>query len=159
MRRAFGLPADDIQFDSSVLPYDFYDVNAEAVDKDAFNATFCSGVVLPKEKNEDGKGVFIGRNMDMVPTPLWTNMTGNAVPEGAFGYCQRSVVLETRPKTGYRSIILGGLDLMTPFFDGINDRGLYYAIFADPAGVAKLAGPTAGERSNGVTMIQLGPFL
>jgi len=155
-RRAYGLPADDTQYDTSSLPYDFYGVKSEV---DTSQLTCCSGCILPKEKSADGKGVFVGRNYDMYTLPLYTGFLGGDQPEGAFGYNERSFVTEIRPKVGYKSILIGGLDVMHPVGDGLNEKGLWYAIFSDPAGVVKVAGPTAGEKISGITMIQLGPFL
>ncbi len=43
--------------------------------------------------------------------------------------------------------------------DGINEKGLYFSIFADPNGVGEGASPTAGGCINGITIAQLGSYV
>jgi hypothetical protein len=150
--RAFGLPEDDCIHDASSLPCDWYDVTKGT----HLAYSSCSASILPIEKSETGKGVFTARNHDMCCLPLWSGLLGKTPPKGAHGFNSRSHVLEIRPDTGYRSILVGGQDLMTPFIDGINDKGLYFSIFADPAGDGKGASTISGGEINGLTNIQLG---
>ena len=155
-RRAYGLPENDNTYDASGLPYDLYDVQRKApIEK----ATMCSGLVLPKEKTEDGKSVFVGRNWDMNNTPIWSAFLGKESPEGAFGCGERCVVMEVRPNTGYKHILIGAHELMTPLLDGMNEKGLYFAVLMDPESKGEFAGPLTGERVNGITSAQLGPYL
>lgn len=155
-RRAYGIAEDDNLYDASALPYDLYDIARGAT---MSGITTCSGLVLPKEKTEDGKSVFVGRNWDMNNTPIWSGLFGKKAPDGAFGCGERTVVLEIRPKTGYNHILIGCHDLMSPLVDGMNEKGLYFAVLADPNGVGEIAGPSCGDRCNGITSMQLGPLL
>ena len=155
-RRAFGLAENDNSYDASGLPFDLYDVQRKApIEK----ATMCSALVLPKEKTGDGKGVFVGRNWDMNNTPIWSAFVGKEAPEGAFGCGERCVVMEVRPDTGYKHILIGAHELMTPLLDGMNEKGLYTTALMDPEAKGEFAGPLTGERINGITSVQLQAFL
>lgn len=150
--RAFGLPEDDNTHDGSSLPYDWYDVT-EGVHMEYAS---CSANVLPIEKSDTGKGVYTARNHDMCALPLYSGLLGKAGPEGAHNFNSRPFVIETRPLTGHKTILVGGHDLMSPFIDGINEKGLYFSIFADPNGIGKGASNISGGEINGLTNIQLG---
>jgi len=155
VRRAYGLPEDDNIHDASNLPYDYFDtVRGKSL---SFGA--CSAVVLPGEKSNNGKGVFVARNEDMPPLVLWSDIFGKPRPEGAHMCLQRTMVLEFRPDKGYRTIMVGGHDVLTPPIDGINEKGLYFAILADPNGIGEGGSPTAGGRVNGITDLQLGAYI
>ena len=68
IRRAFDLAEDDHIHDTCSLPYDVYDcVRGQTI---SFGA--CSGLVLPIEKSDTGKGVYTARNHDLFPLPAWT---------------------------------------------------------------------------------------
>lgn len=155
-RCVFGLAEDDNSFDASGLPYDLYDI---VFSNPAGPKTMCSGLVLPKERTSDGKGVFVGRNWDMNNTPIWSAFLGKEAPEGAFGCGERCVVMEVRPDTGYKHILVNAHELMTPLLDGMNEKGLYFAVLMDPESKGEFAGPLTGGRVNGMTSAQLGPFL
>jgi len=159
IRRAFGLDDDDAHHDSSSLVYDLYSVKGKSDAATAPKASCCSGLLMPIEKSKDGKSAYIGRNFDGFPRVLWHDLFGEEKPKGSFGYNERCVIMELRPTTGYKSILMGGFDLLTPVGDGMNDQGLYYCVFCDPNGVEEVGGHTAGDRINGVTMLQLGPFI
>ena len=116
----------------------------------------CSANVLPIEKSETGKGVYTARNHDMCALPLYSGLLGKTGPEGAHNFNSRPFVLETHPLVGHKTILVGGHDLMSPFIDGINEKGLYFSIFADPNGVGKGASNISGGEINGLTNIQLG---
>jgi hypothetical protein len=153
--RAFGLSQDDCIHDASSLPYDWYDVTKGL--EGGYSA--CSANVLPIEKSETGEGVFTARNHDMCALPLYSGLLGKTPPKGAHNFNSRPKVLELRPERGYRSILVGGHDLMSPMIDGINEKGLYFSIFADPDGVGEGAGPISGGVVNGLTNIQLGAHI
>ena len=153
--RAYGLPEDDIEHDATQLTFDFYDVMKGS--KLDFNT--CSAAVLPKEKSKDG-GVFVSRNFDLMAMVLWSDLQAKAPPLGAFRCWERSVVVESRPSDGgYKTLLIGGQELLTPYIDGINEKGLYFSLFHDPAGIGDEGGPNAGFRMNGVAMIQLTTML
>ena len=155
VRRAFGLAEDDNIHDTHSLPFDVYDcVRGQTLE---FGA--CSGLVLPIEKSDTGKGVYTARNHDLFPLPAWSTLFGKTGPEGAWGCEERANVVEFRPDKGYKSILVGGHDLLTPFIDGINEKGLYFTTFADPNGIGEGAAAMAGGRANGLSDVQLGAYL
>lgn len=156
VRRAFGIAENDDWYDASGLPYDLYDV---AYSSPVGPKTMCSGLVLPKEKTEDGKGVFVGRNWDMNNSPLWSGLLGKKAPEDAFGCGERPVIMEVRPDTGYKHILIGCHQLLTPFVDCMNEKGLYAAVLMDPQSTGEFGGPLTGERLNGLSSCQVLPFL
>lgn len=155
VRRAFGIEENDNSADASGLPFDLYDVQSGA----SIDVNMCSALVLPKEKTGDGKSVFVGRNWEMGNTPIWSGMMGKQAPEGAIGCGERCVVMEVRPDTGYKHILIGAHELLTPLLDGMNEKGLYFTLLMDPANTGELGGPLTGERITGVTSAQLGPLL
>ena len=153
--RAYGLSEDDNEYDTTSLPYDVYDcVRGESI---SFSA--CSGLVLPIEESDTKKGVYTARNHDLFPLPTWSTLFGKKGPEGAHGCEERANVIEFRPDKGYKSILVGGHDILTPFIDGINEKGLYFTTFADPNGVGEGGAPMAGGRINGLSDVQLGAYL
>ncbi|NJL54116.1 linear amide C-N hydrolase [bacterium] len=156
VRRAFGLDENDNSYDASGLPYDLYDVHLSAPIQ---KANMCSALLLPKEKTKDGKSVFIGRNWEMNNTPLWSALYGKKGPDGAFGCGERCVVMEVRPDTGYKYIQIGAHELLTPFLDCMNEKGLWCAVLMEPESVGDFGGPLTGERNNGLTSCQVVPFL
>ncbi|MBE5159995.1 linear amide C-N hydrolase [Vibrio parahaemolyticus] len=156
VRRAFGIDEHDNSFDASGLPFDLYDITYSTPQGPK---TMCSGLVLPKEKTENGKSAFVGRNWDMNNTPLWSAFFGKESPEGAFGCGERLVILEVRPETGYKHILVGAHELLTPFLDGMNEKGLYTAVLMDPETAGEFGGATTGGFINGHTSCQLPPFL
>ena len=99
--KAFGHPEDSVEFDGTNLSFDWYDCMRSGLD---LGGNTCSGLVLPPEKSEGG-AVLVGRNLDFHPAVEWTTTLGKKVPEGAFGACERPVVVEFQPEDGYRSII------------------------------------------------------
>ena len=64
------------------LPYDVYDSirGAQGLSFDT-----CSGLVLPIEKSDTHKGVYIARNNDLWPLPVFSVILGKTPPEGAYG--------------------------------------------------------------------------
>ena len=66
---------------------------------------------------------------------------------------QRANVIESHPDKGYKNILIGSHDLLTPFGDGINEKGLYFSTFADPNGVGEVASPMAGGAINGLSFV------
>ena len=155
--RAYGLSEDDNEYDTTALPYDVYDCIRGQSISGSFSA--CSGLVLPIEESDTKKGVFTARNHDLFPLPTWSTLFGKKGPEGAHGCEERANVIEFRPDKGYKSILVGGHDILTPFIDGINEKGLYFTTFADSHGVGAGGAPMAGGRINGLSDVQLGAYL
>jgi hypothetical protein len=149
--RAFDLPADDVTHDGTCLPYDWYDVQQGGLSL-GFNT--CSAAVLPHEKTDTG-ATYVSRNMDMMAMVLWSELVGKKAPEGAYNCWERGIVLETRPDKGLKTILVGGQELLSPYIDGINERGLYISLFHDPEGVGDEAGPASGMSMSGISMFQL----
>jgi len=149
VRKAYGLPEDDVVYDTTALPFDWYD----AVRGADLGANTCSAAVLPVEKSKNG-GVFTSRNFDLMAMVLWSELFGKKAPEGANKAWSRGVVIEARPDAGYKTIMVGGQELLYPYIDAINEKGLYVSLFHDPWGVGDEAGAASGEAANGVSMIQ-----
>ena len=147
--RAFGLPPDDVVHDASALPFDWYDA---ARGKD-LGANTCSAAVLPIEKA--GGATYVSRNFDLMAMVLWSELFGKKPPAGAHNCWERGIVLETRPQDGYRTLLIGGQELLGPYIDGLNEKGLYISLFHDPWGVGDEAGPASGMSMSGVSMTQL----
>lgn len=148
--RAYGLPEDDAVFDGTALPFDFYDM-AKGGRLD-FNT--CSAVVLPHEKTDTG-ATYVSRNFDLMAMVLWSELQGKAPPAGAYRCWERGVVIQKRPDTGHHSILVGGQELLSPYIDAINDKGLYISLFHDPSAVGDEGGAPSGGEISGVSMTQL----
>ena len=155
VRKAFGLSDDDVVYDDTALPYDWYDAVKSGT---AADLTACSAAVLPKEKSEGG-GVFVSRNFDMMALVCWSELFGKKAPEGAFRYNERAIVLETRPDKGYKTIQIGGNEALNPYVDGINEKGLYVTVFHDPNSIGAEGTPCSGMKLNGLALTQLPAFL
>ena len=148
--RAFGIPEQDIVHDATQLPFDFYGYSkGRSLD---FNT--CSAAVLPIEKSKNNGGPFVSRNFDLMAMHLWCDLQGQKAPEGAHKCWSRGVVLELQPDKAYKSILVGGQELLTPYIDGINEKGLYMSLFHDPAAVGDEGGVASGECFSGVSMVQ-----
>jgi len=154
VRRAFGLPDSDTEHDLTALPFDWYDAKRGR----DLGANTCSAAVLPIEKSKDG-GVFTSRNFDLMAMVLWSELFGQKAPEGANKAWSRGLVIESRPDTGNKAIMVGGQEMLYPYIDGINDKGLYVSLFHDPWGVGDEAGAASGEAMSGVNWMQLGSML
>ncbi len=148
--RAYGLPADDVVHDATALPIDFYD----EVRGRTLGGNTCSAAVLPIEKSASG-AVFTSRNFDLGAMVLWSELYGKTPPPGAHNAWSRGVVIEARPDQGYKTILVGGQELLYPYIDGLNEKGLYASLFHDPSGVGDEAGAATGEAMSGVSMVQL----
>ena len=147
--RAYGLPSDDVVHDATALPYDWYDTSRGR----SLEGNTCSAAVLPIEKSENG-ATFVSRNFDLMAMVLWSEVFGKQAPEGAYRGWERGVVLEIRPDQGFKTILIGGQELLSPYIDGLNEKGLYISLFHDPAGVGDEAGPASGLAMSGVSMVQ-----
>lgn len=147
--RAFDLTQDDVVHDPSALPFDWYDATRG---KD-LGANTCSAAVLPIEKSAGA--TYVSRNFDLMAMVLWSELFGKQPPEGARNAWERGIVLETRPKGGYKSLLIGGQELLIPYIDGLNEKGLYISLFHDPWGVGDEANPASGMSMSGVSMVQL----
>lgn len=150
VQRAFGLPENDVVYDATCLPFDWYD-EARGAD---LGANTCSAAVLPIEKTEAG-ATYISRNFDLTARPLWSGLLGKEPPAGAHNAWSRGVVLEVRPKDGFGSIHVGGQELLAPWIDALNEKGLYVTAFHDPWGVGDETGSAGGQAVSGVTLTQL----
>jgi len=148
--RAYGLPEDDVVHDVTALPIDFYD----EVRGRTLGGNTCSAAVLPIEKSASG-AVFTSRNFDLGAMVLWSELYGKKPPQGAHNAWSRGVVVEARPDQGYKTILVGGQELLYPYIDGLNEKGLYASLFHDPAGVGDEGGAASGEAMSGVSMVQL----
>jgi len=150
VRKAYGLPEEDVVHDATALAIDFY----SEVRGRSLSGNSCSAAVLPIEKSKDG-GVFTSRNLDLPAAVLWSEVFGDKVPEGAHNAWSRGVVIESRPTDGYDSILVGGQELLYPYIDAINEKGLYASLFHDPSGIGDEGGACSGEAMSGVSMTQL----
>lgn len=147
--KAFGLPEDDVVFDGTTLPYDFYDSQRGA----SLGANTCSAAVLPCEKTDTG-ATYVARNFDLMAMVLWSELLGKEPPSGAYNCWERGIVLETRPDKGYRTIQVGGHEVLSPWIDGLNEKGLYVTAFHDPWGIGGETSPSGGMNVSGMTIIQ-----
>jgi hypothetical protein len=110
--------------------------------------------VLPHEKTDTG-APFVSRNAEMVKMILFDEMFGKKPPAGAQMCFSRCIVVEKRPTGGYRSIVHGGHDLLNPFCDVINEKGLFVSSFHDPSTYGVEGAPTSGYVWSGLSLIQL----
>ncbi|MGB5318867.1 linear amide C-N hydrolase [Eudoraea sp.] len=149
--KAFAHPEDSVEFDGTNLNFDWYDCMRSGLD---LGGNTCSGLVLPPEKS-DGGAVLVGRNLDFHPAVEWTTTLGKEVPEGAFGACERPVVVEFQPDEGYRSIIVSTNELLMGYVDGINEKGLWISCMHDPSGVGADGSPPGGGDVSGLVVTQL----
>lgn len=140
--KAFGLDENDVEHDATQIPYDFTDIPKEAQLKSGdapFN--FCSFVALPIEKS--GGGVFTSRNFDIFALNLWKGFLDLPLEEGEYNCWSRSLVLEKRPTEGYKTILVGGMEMLNPYVDGMNEKGLYFTQLSDPFGASVCRGASA----------------
>jgi hypothetical protein len=146
-RQAFDghFPAEDRDcYDFSALVYDLPpDAGIPRPD--------CSAVFIPKECSKSGHPI-VARNFD-----AWRIPPGMAFP-GAAGersLYSRPFVLELQPR-GHNSVIaLGGHDLLCPFQDALNDKGLYVTSLADDGRPVRPGMQMAGGRNTGLSSRQL----
>ena len=132
--RAFDLDENDIEHDATQIPYDFTPLPADANAKGASLFNFCSFVNLPKEKSEGGS-VITSRNYDLFAMNLWKGFLDLPKEEGEYDCWERSLVMEKRPTDGgYKSILVGGMEMLNPYVDGMNEKGLYFTLLSDPYG-------------------------
>jgi penicillin V acylase-like amidase (Ntn superfamily) len=129
----------------------------EARGKD-LEANTCSTVVLPAEKSKDC-ATFVSRNFDLMAMPLWSGLLGKTPPAGTHNAWSREIVLETRPKGGFRSIHGDGQELLAPWSDAIDEKGLYVTAMHDPWAVGDEIGSAGGQDVSGITVTQLFAFL
>ena len=155
VRKAYGLDDNDVVYDAYSLPFDWYDASTTG---SLGGRNTCSHLVLPIEKSENGH-MLTGRNYDMSPLPCWSVFLGKKPPEGAFGFAERFVVLEIRPDKGYRSIRIGGNEILHPYTDNLNEKGLYVTVSHDPQSVGHEASPASGVKTTGISLPQLTNFL
>lgn len=152
--RAYGLSEYETTFDATALPYDFYDLQKGG--RLDFNT--CSAVVLPQELTQTG-ATYVSRNFDLMAMVLWSDLQGREPPAGAYRCWERGVVIEKRPNEGNKSILIGGQELLSPYIDAINDKGLYISLFHDPEAVGEEGGASSGGEMSGVSMTQLAGLL
>lgn len=149
--RACGLPKDDCAHDATSLPCHICDT----IEGFETEFTACSSVCLPVEKSQDGKGVFTARNHDMAPKPMWSWVFGKEGPKRAVGREECLNVIECQSDAGHKSIVVGGHNVLCPFVDGINKKGLCVTDLTNSRGVREALGPIAGHKHNGVTSVQM----
>lgn len=154
VRRAYGLSEGDVVYDSTSLPYDWFDAVKAGTSADL---TTCSAAVLPVEKSDGG--VFVSRNYDMMAMVMWSELFGKQAPEGSYRFAERYLVLETRPDKGYRCIQIGGNEALHPFVDGINEKGLYVTVFHDPNSIGNEGTPCSGMKIAGLPLTQVPTLL
>ena len=154
VRKAYGLPEDDVVYDSNTLGYDWYDSVKGGT---AADLTTCSAAMLPVEKSDGG--VYVSRNYDMMAMVCWSELFGKKAPEGAWRFAERAIVLETRPDKGYRTIQIGGNEALHPYVDGINEKGLYVTCFHDPDSIGSEGTPTSGMKVAGLPLTQVPTLL
>ena len=154
VRRAYGLSEDDLVHDSTSLPYDWYDAVKSGTSSDL---TTCSAAVLPIEKSAGG--VFVSRNYDMMAMVMWSEVFGKKAPEGSYRFAERYIVLEIRPDNGYKSIQIGGNEVLHPYVDGINEKGLYVTVFHDPDSIGNEGTPCSGMKIAGLPLTQVPTML
>jgi hypothetical protein len=152
--RAYGLSEQDVVFDSNTLAYDWYDAMKGGTSADL---TTCSAALLPIEKSDGG--VFVSRNYDMMAMVMWSEVFGKKAPEGSYRFAERYIVLETRPDKGYKSIQIGGNEVLHPYVDGINEKGLYVTVFHDPDSIGNEGTPTSGMKIAGLPLTQVPTLL
>lgn len=115
----------------------------------------CSAVYIPRECTRN-RHPIVARNYD-----AWRMKASAAfmcAPDdpGAQGQLYaRPFVLELRPRRKKKIIALGGHDLLCPFQDAINDRGLYITSLADDAVPLDWQMTMAGGRNVGLGSRQL----
>jgi hypothetical protein len=146
--RAFGLPGDSDDFDGTTLSFDWYEQSRTGFDMEAMKT--CSCAVLPAEKTDTG-GTYVSRNYDMSAVVLWSTYLGKPAPKGAWGHGERWNVIEFRPEEGYRCILSGASELLTPWGDGINEHGLYCTVLRDPETIGLEGVPCGGGNLAGIT--------
>jgi Acyl-coenzyme A:6-aminopenicillanic acid acyl-transferase len=145
---AFGLPGDSDDFDGTTLSFDWYDQSRTGFDMASMKT--CSCAVLPAEMTDTG-ATYVSRNYDMSAVVLWSAYLGKPIAKGAWGHGERWNVIEFRPEEGYRCILSGAGELLSPWGDGINEHGLYCTVLRDPDTVGLEGVPCGGGNLAGVT--------
>lgn len=120
--RAYGLAGNSDLYDFSAL---VYDVPPEAEFGQQRSA--CSAVYIPKACSASGRPI-IARNFDAWRVPIESVFPSEPCEREFYS---RSFVLEVQPQGGRKVIALGGHDLLCPFQDALNDRGLCITSLAD----------------------------
>ena len=154
--------ADPDWFDYSALIYDVPPIGkprrpGSSTSNPASSAIMpgCSAVYIPKECSAS-RHPIVARNYD-----AWrmnANVAFTCAPDDLGGQGQlyaRPFVLELRPRRRRKIIALGGHDLLCPFQDAINDRGLYITSLADDAVPLEWDMTMAGGRNVGLGSRQL----
>ncbi len=143
--KAFGLEAYNTIYDTSDLPYDSYGVG-------------CSAVFFPPSTTSDGHPI-LARNYDWyIVTPSeWQHLKPQP---GEHRFNDRSFVMEVRPTDGgYATLSVSGNNLLNPFLEVMNEKGLFITALADPdAPVAKDI-KFSGEHMTGLSICQLPQML
>lgn len=159
--RAFGLDEDDVEHDATQVTYDFSSLPAgyEGKKDDVMDFNFCTFALLPVEKTE-GNRVLAARNFDLFTMNLWKGLLGVPLDENDHGFMERSVVIEKHPTDGgYKTILVGGMEMLCPWVDGMNEKGLYFTLLSDPYAIGKEGSPMSGGEMNGIAFQTLGPMI
>lgn len=136
---AYGVDPANTTADTSGLPYDL-------------GSFACSIVYYPPNSTTDGHAMAC-RNMDYYMVPIDT-LVGMNTTDGGNALYSRTYVMELYPDTGYASLTIGSLDLLTGTFDGINSAGLGVAGLA-VGGFTPSASPFNGGNASGLNGWQM----
>ncbi|HXY87472.1 MAG TPA: C45 family peptidase [Candidatus Acidoferrales bacterium] len=146
---AFGLRPEDTSYDTTMLPFD----GGEAA---------CSAIYFPPSLTENNHPC-VCRNLDWYTASfaemveVMTGIKGKSEP-GTKSF-SRVVAVECYPDDGCKTLQLGSHDLLNPFIDGFNEKGLFVTMLVDLQGVNTPMIPPAGGRDTGMSFSQLHTML
>ncbi len=143
--KAFGLDPYDTIYDASDLPYDNYGIG-------------CSAVFFPPSLTLDEHPMLV-RNYDWyILTPSeWMHHTPQL---GEHRFSDRSFVMAVKPTDGgYATLSVGCNNLLNPFLDVMNEKGLFIAALADPEAPASRSAGFTGGCMTGLSICQLPQML
>jgi hypothetical protein len=127
------------EFDTSALPFDF-------------GGAGCSVVFIPSALSATGKPL-VGRNYDWyIVTP--NELHGHPALPNEPPCSSRTQVTELRPQGDPATLHISSVDLLNPWVDGMNEKGLLVTVLSDPTAPAA-AVPIRGGRRTGVSQFQL----
>ncbi len=144
---AFGLRPEDTMYDTTMLPFD----GGEAA---------CSAIYFPPSVTENNHP-YICRNLDWYKASVAEMvevLTGIKGEPGNKSF-SRVVAVECYPEDGCKTLQLGSHDLLNPFIDGFNEKGLFVTMLVDLQGVNTPMIPSGGGRNTGMSFSQLPPML
>jgi hypothetical protein len=141
--KAFNLDPDNTDMDLLELVFDK-------------GSSGCSAIFIPPDLSVNGHAM-VARNYDWY---IISNSTLHGAPiAGEIKFNARNQITELRPSDdGYKTLHISSNDLLNPWLDGINEKGLYVTVLFDP-GAPIYANPTSGQRESGLSMIQVPNFV